>query len=108
MKLFIFKHYLNISSTMKEARPTTNITAAQWREVRKVFNPNSQYDQVSFLKVLRTTYEVGEIADGDDARCRVVITAMLVVLVIMIMMVAVVILLRYWRARLLIKTNALL
>lgn len=61
------------------------------------FNPNSQYDQVSFLKVLlRTTYEVGEIAD-DDARCRVVITPMLVVLVIMIMMMAVVILLRYWR-----------
>ena len=83
---------------MKEARPTTNITAAQWREVRKVFDPNSQYDQVSFLKVLpRTTYEVGEIANGDDARCRVVITAMLVVLVIMIMMMAVVILLRYWR-----------
>lgn len=67
-------------------------------EVRKVFNPNSQYDQVNFLKVLlRTTYEVGEIADGDDARCRVVITAMLVVLVIMIMMMAVVISLRYWR-----------
>ena len=66
--------------------------------MRKVFDPNSQYDQVSFLKVLlRTTYEVGEIADGDNARCRVVITAMLVVLVIMIMMVAVVILLRYWR-----------
>lgn len=65
-------------------------------EVRKVFNPNSQYDQVSFLKVLlRTTYEVDEIADGDDARCRVVITAMLVVLVIMIMMMAVVISLRY-------------
>ena len=98
MKLFIFKHYLNNSAKMKEARPTTNITAAQWREVRKVFNPNSQYDQVSFLKVLlRTTYEVGEIADSDDARCRVVITAMLVVLVIMIMMMAVVILLRYWR-----------
>ena len=54
----------------------------------------SQYDQVSFLKVLlRTTYEVGEIADGDDARCCVVITAMLVVLVIMIMMMTVVILL---------------
>ena len=52
MKLFIFKHYLNISSKMKEARPTTNITAAQWREVRKVFDPNSQYDHVSFLKVL--------------------------------------------------------
>ena len=98
MKLFIFKHYLNISSKMKEARPTTNITAAQWREVRKVFDPNSQYDQVSFLKVLlRTTYEVGQISDGDDSRCRVVITAMLVVLVIMIMMMAVVISLRYWR-----------
>ena len=98
MKLFIFKHYLNNSAKMKEARPTTNITAAQWREVRKVFDPNSQYDQVSFLKVLlRTTYEVGEIANGDDARCRVVITAMLVVLVIMIMMMAVVISLRYWR-----------
>jgi len=65
---------------------------------RKVFNPNSQYDQVSFLKVLlRTTNEVSEISDGDDARRRVVITAMLVVLVIMIMMMAVVILLRYWR-----------
>ena len=93
---------------MKEARPTTNITTTQWREVRKVFNPNSQHDQVSFLKVLlRTTYEVGEIADGDDPRCQVVITVMLVVLVIMITMIALVICCD-GDATLLIKTNALL